>query len=249
MTDSTAAVPPPPAAPPPAPRGGIGLRTYLLAGCSIGGTLSASLASASEINLPFAIASAIFGAAIVLMTAAPAMAPAAPAVVASPAGGAAPATALRPGGAGAGAVSIGISAAVLSFIMNQVAQFSVGSAVFGIVGEIPADYALAATAVIALAVLLVRIPFDLLLGAYLLTRARNIYAALGVFLLAYLVCYLIEQVLSMTVGASGLYNTLTTVGIEALLPGLFFVFGVPFLSQAIGAFGSKLAAWLLRPRG
>jgi hypothetical protein len=247
MTDTTAAMPPPttPAAP---GKVAVPVRTYMLAGCSVGGTLCASLASASNVNLPFAIASAIFGGIIVLITAAPAMAPAgmaAAAAAAAPAGTIPAAT--RP--SGTGAVAIGISAAVLSFIMNQVAQFAVGSAVYGIVGEIPSDFVLAASAVMAVAVLIVRVPFDLLLGAYLLTRARNIFAALGVFLLTYLVCYLIEQLLSMTVGASGLYNTLATVGIEALLPGLFFVFGVPFLAQAIGAFGSKAAAWLMRPKG
>jgi hypothetical protein len=251
-----AASPPPPVAPvvimPPA----VPVRTYVLAGCSVGGTLCASLASAATVNLPFAIMSAVFGGVIVLVTAAPGMAMrplAAPAAIGA-------AAAALPGGTvepqarvvappeRMGGWSIGISAAVLSFIMNQVAQFAVGSAVYGIAGEIPAEYALAASAVMAMSVLMVRVPFDLLIGAYLVTRAKNLFAALGVFLLAYFVCYLVEQGLSMTVGASGLYNTIAEAGWGPVLPGVLLVFGVPLAAQAVGAFGARLASWLTRAR-
>ena len=213
----------------------------LLAGCSIGGTLCASLSSTSSINVPFAIASAVFGAVLVVVTAAPAVAPP---VNAGTAAQAADTTNLRQGGNGI--IAIGIAAAVLSFIMNQVAQFFIGGAVFSLVGELNPEQMLIVTSIVGLSVLGVRVPFDLLLGAYLVARARNVFLALGVFLLTYVFCYLIEQTLSMLVGMSGLYNTVTQLGMEAVLPGLAAVFGVPLLAVAVGALGAKLAAYFMR---
>lgn len=245
---------PAPSAPPAVQHSGVPVRTYVLAGCSIGGTLCASLASAATVNLPFAIMSAVFGGMIVLVTAAPlgaGMRPAAVAAPGQPAGSVSvgpDATADRAAPDRMGPWSIGISAAVLSFIMNQVAQFAVGSAAYGIAGTIPPEYELAASSLIALSVLIVRVPFDLLIGAYFVSRARNLFAALGIFVLAYLVCYLVEQGLSMTVGASGLYNTIAAAGWGPVLPGILLVFGVPLAAQAIGAFGARLAGWLTRPR-
>jgi len=232
---------PAPSAPVAVQHSGVPVRTYVLAGCSIGGTLCASLASAATVNLPFAIMSAIFGGMI-------------PAAVAAPGQPAGSVSAGQDASAGRmapdrmGPWSIGISAAVLSFIMNQVAQFAVGSAAYGIAGTIPAEYELAASSLIAFSVLIVRVPFDLLIGAYFVSRARNLFAALGIFVLAYLVCYLVEQGLSMTVGASGLYNTIAAAGWGPGLPGILLVFGVPLAAQAIGAFGARLAGWLTRPR-
>ena len=232
---------PAPSAPVAVQHSGVPVRTYVLAGCSIGGTLCASLASAATVNLPFAIMSAIFGG----------MRPAAVAAPGQPAGSVSAgqdASAGRMAPDRMGPWSIGISAAVLSFIMNQVAQFAVGSAAYGIAGTIPAEYELAASSLIAFSVLIVRVPFDLLIGAYFVSRARNLFAALGIFVLAYLVCYLVEQGLSMTVGASGLYNTIAAAGWGPGLPGILLVFGVPLAAQAIGAFGARLAGWLTRPR-
>jgi hypothetical protein len=251
MTDAAATAPQTPSTPPATPKAIFPTRVLILAGCSVGGTLTASLASASQVNWPFAIVSAIFGGVLVVMTAAPAIvAPAAAAAstggAAANAGAGAPATAP----AGFGIVGIGIAAAVLSFIMNQVAQIFVGFAVFSVVPPdiTPTDF-LYVTGLIGIAVTGVRVPFDLLIGAYLLGRARNILLALGVFIATYIVCYLLEQVISMFFGLSGLFNTLQS-GMPPLtvLTGLGIVLGITLAAQAIGAYGARIAAFVMRPR-
>lgn len=252
MSDATLA-PVPPAAPAPQSQRGLGMRTYVLAGCSIGGTLCASLAANAEVNLIFVIASAVFGAVIVLLTAAPAApgpAAASPQVAASPAGSSAPAAATvtpatQPGLGGA--VGIGILAGVLSFIVNQIAQVAFGLVVFNLVtGELTADQMIYVTTFIGIGVMIVKTPFDVFIGAFHLSRARNLLAALGIFALTYLFCYFIEQMISAAMGASGLFTTITTFGLEGLMWGMFYVIGVPTIAQAVGAFGVRLAALLPR---
>lgn len=248
-----AAAPLPPTTPAAPARPRLGARSYLLAGCSVAGALSASLASSSNINYVFAIASAVFGGLIVLLTASPSIsmpAPAAPAPTpapsaASPAAVAAPSPALRPG-----SVGIGIVAGILSFIMNQIAQVAVGFSVFGVAGDgLTANDMLIVSGLMGLSVVAVKAPFDLMVGAFHTARARNIFAALGVFVLTYLFCYFIEQTISATMGMSGLFNVASAYGAEALLWGLFYVIGVPLLAQATGAFGARLASLLTRRPG
>ena len=252
MTDATAA-PLPPALPAPQPQRALGLRTYLLAGCSIGGTLCASLAANSDVNLVFVIASAVFGAVFVLLTAAPAApAPApmmqAPASMAasgstaavSPVPAAPVAPAANPGLGGS--IGIGVVAAVLSFIMNQIAQVAFGFVAFNLVAdELTADQLVYITTFIGIGVVMVKTPFDVFIGAFHLSRARNILVGLGLFALTYFLCYVIEQMISAAVGASGLFTTVSTYGLEGLMWGMFYVIGLPTIAQAVGAFGVRLA--------
>lgn len=253
MTDVAAAavIPQPsPAGAAPQTRRGPGARTYLLAGCSVGGTLCASLASASGVNLAFAVASAVFGGLIVVLTAAPgigaAAAPPAPGAVAVPAASDGATVSLPARPPGSGALAIGISAAVLSFIMNQIAQVAFGFGLFSLVGELTAEEMFGVSAIIGLSVLMVKVPFDLLLGAYLVARARSIFAALGAFVAAYFVVYMVEQAISATMGMSGLVNTAANAGLEAVLWGFAWILGLPLLTLALGACGARLAALLLR---
>lgn len=229
-------------------RGGVPLRVLLLGGCSIGGTLCASLSAASDINLPFAIASAVFGAILVVITAAPATAaPAAapPAAVNTDT----PALAVTTRQQGSGTIGIGIAAAVLSFIVNQLVQFAVGFTAYGITGpDLTPEQMFALVNLIGLSVIMIRVPFDLLVGAYLVSRARNVFGALGMFALTYLGCYLVEQSISAAFGMSGLFMTATQGGLEALLYGFGWVLGLPILSMAVGAFGARGAALLMRSR-
>lgn len=253
-----AAAPMPPAAPAPQAKRGFGTRSYLLAGCSIGGTLCASLSSSSDINYIFAIASAVFGGLIVLLTAAPAAAPA-PAPQASPtvaprAAAAAPATAAPPPVAvgnppASGSIGIGIVAAILSFIMNQIAQVAIGFSIFNIVGGLTAEDMLIVSGLMGMSVVAVKAPFDLFVGAFYLSRARSIFIALGVFVVTYLFCYFIEQTISATMGMSGLFNVATAYGAEALIWGMFYVIGLPLIALGIGAFGVRLSTYLTRRAG
>lgn len=254
MSD-TAAAPVPPTTPsaPAGPR--FGARSYLLAGCSVAGALCASLAANTEINYVFAIASAVFGGLMVLLTAAPSVAMPAPvataptvSAVTGTATAEAPAAPSRP--LRAGSVGIGIVAGILSFIMNQIAQVAIGFSVFGIAGDgLSPNDMLIVSGMMGLSVLAVKAPFDLFVGAFHTSRARNIFAALGVFVLTYLFCYFIEQTISATMGMSGLFNVASAYGAEALLWGLFYVIGVPLLAQAVGAFGARLASLLTRRPG
>jgi hypothetical protein len=248
MTDAAAATAvPPPAAPATPAKSGIATRTYLLAGCSIGGTLCASLASSSSINLPFAILSAVFGGMIVLLTAAPGIVASAPGAAVPGPIGTAQALA-KP--SGTGAISIGIAAAVLSFIMNQIAQFAVGYTAYGIAGtELTPDQMFMLANIVGSSVIIIRVPFDLLIGAYLVSRARNVFGALGMFAVAYLVCYLIEQAVSAAFGMSGLYMTAMQGGVEAVLWGFGWVLGLPLICQTIGALGAKATAFFMRRKG
>jgi hypothetical protein len=249
MSD-TAAPPLPPAAPAQQARRGFSVRTYVLAGCSVGGALCATLAANTEINYVFAIASAAFGGGIVLLTAAPAAVPAPVVVAAAPTtiqpAATTPTVAAASSG-GMNSIGIGITAGILSFIMNQIAQVAVGMGVFNIVGtEMTADQLLFVTSMIGLMVVAVKTPFDLLVGAFHLSRARNVIVALGLFVVTYLLCYFIEQAISATMGASGLFNVASVYGGEALLWGLVYVIVVPTVAQGVGAFGARLAGWLTR---
>jgi hypothetical protein len=253
----TASTPPPhPQVPHPTPaaaaaKTGIPARTYLLAGCSIGGTLCATLAANSGVNLPFAIASAVFGGIIVLVTAAPgvaaAAAAAAPAAVMPMDGSMAqvPAAArLKP--SGTGAVGIGMSAAVLSFIMSQIAQFAVGYTLYGVNGELTNDQVFSVSDILGTSITIIRVPFEILIGAYLVSRARNIFAALATFAVAYFVIYLIEQTVSAAFGMSGLWRTWQSGGFEAVAWGFGWVLGIPLVAQGIGAVGAVITNWLSR---
>ncbi len=257
--NEAAAAPIPPAAPAQPAKRGLGMRTYVLAGCSVGGALCATLAANTDINYVFAIASAVFGGLVVLLTATPpaAPAPALPSVAAPAATAASPSAspvaalageAVPP--AGTSSVVIGITAGILSFIMNQIAQVAVGYGTFSIVGaELTADEMIYVTGIIGLVVVAVKTPFDLLVGAFHLSRARNVFAALGLFVVTYLFCYFIEQTISATMGASGLFNVISAYGAEALLWGLFYVIVVPTAAQAIGALGVRLSAFVMRRAG
>ena len=251
MSEAAAATPPPPAPVVPA-RSGPPVRTYVLAGCSIGGTLCASMASAATVNIPFAILSAVFGGIIVLVTAAPgvvaAAATAAPAAVASTMmdGAAAPPAAARE----PSPVTIGISAAVLIFIVNQIFQFAVGYTGYGVAGtELTLEQQVLLSEIMGFSIIVIRVPFDLLIGAYLVSHARSIIGALGVFVLAYLGCYLVEQSISAAFGASGLYMTAQQHGVTGVMLGFIWVLGMPLLCLALGAYGAKLAAWFTRRKG
>lgn len=251
-----ATAPMPPAAPAPQAKRGLGTRSYLLAGCSIGGTLCASLASNSDINFVFAIASAVFGGLIVLLTATPPAPAVAPQATAAPAGATAPApaaTAATPAAVApapaSGSIGIGIVAGILSFIMNQIAQVAIGFSIFNIVGNLTAEEMLIVSGLMGISVVAVKVPFDLFVGAFYLSRARSILIALGVFVLTYLFCYFIEQTISATMGMSGLFNVASAYGAEALVWGLFYVIGLPLLAQGFGAFGVRLSAHLMRRAG
>lgn len=250
MSDAaTASVPP--TAPAPRARRVFGPRAMMLSGCSIGGTLCASLASNADLNYVFAVASAVFGGLMVMLTAAPAAAT--PAAAAAPA----PATptsvetpAMAPAVAaevpGSGPVGIGIVAGILSFIMNQIAQVAIGFSIFNIVGNLTAEDMLIVTGLMGISVVAVKVPFDLFVGAFYLSRARNTLIALGVFAVTYLFCYFIEQTISATMGMSGLFNVASAYGPAVLLSGMFYVIGLPLIAQAVGAFGVKLATYLTR---
>lgn len=250
---TTASVPP--TAPAPRARRVVGPRAMMLAGCSIGGTLCASLASNADLNYLFAVASAVFGGLMVMLTAAPAAAT--PAAAAAPAPAAVPAPAasvqtpaMAPAVAaevpGSGPVVIGIVAGILSFIMNQIAQVAIGFSIFNIVGNLTAEEMLIVTGLMGISVVAVKAPFDLFVGAFYLSRARNILVALGVFAVTYLFCYFIEQTISATMGMSGLFNVASAYGPAVLLSGMFYVIGLPLIAQAVGAFGVKLATYLTR---
>jgi hypothetical protein len=239
-----------------AARSGPGMRTYLLAGCSVGGTLCASLASSSGINILLAIMSAAFGGMIVLLTAAPGIAAAMPAAaappIAAPSAGDVPAAlpATRAAPAGFGSVGIGISAGVLSFIMNQISQFGIGASIAMMLGgELTGEQFMIAAAYIGIAVLIVKVPFDLLVGAYLVSRARRVWGALGVMLLTYLFCYMLEQSFSAAIGASGLYGVAQAQGINGVLQGFAWIFGPLLAAQAIGAYGARIAAFFVNRGG
>lgn len=247
---TTASVPP--TAPAPRARRVVGPRAMMLAGCSIGGTLCASLASNADLNYLFAVASAVFGGLMVMLTAAPAAAtPAAAAAPAEPAPAASVQTpAMAPAVAaevpGSGPIVIGIVAGILSFIMNQIAQVAIGFSIFNIVGNLTAEDMLIVTGLMGISVVAVKAPFDLFVGAFYLSRARNILIALGVFAVTYLFCYFIEQTISATMGMSGLFNVASAYGPAVLLSGMFYVIGLPLIAQAVGAFGVKLATYLTR---
>ena len=133
--------------------------------------------------------------------------------------------------------------------MNQIAQVAVGLGVFDIVGGgLSAEQLLYVSGVIGLIVTAVKAPFDLLVGAFHLSRARSVFAALGLFVVTYLFCYFIEQTISATVGASGLFNVTSVYGLEALLWGMGYVIVIPTLALAIGAIGAKIAGLLGRRR-
>lgn len=253
MADA-AAVPVPPAAPAPRSRTGFGPRAYMLAACSMGGTLCASLAANSNVNLVFVIGSAFFGALIVLLTAAPASgqvsaamsAENVPLPVSSEVRSTTITTHQRTPGLGS-SIAIGIVAAVLSFIMNQIAQVAFGFVAFNLVpAELSGEQLAYVTTFIGIGVMIVKTPFDVFIGAFHLSRARNVLVALGLFVLTYFVCYAIEQMVSMTMGASGLLTTVSTFGLEGLLWGMFYVIGLPTIAQALGAYGVGLAALLPR---
>ena len=230
-----------------APGRGPGTRAYLLAGCSVGATLCASLTSTSGVNLPFAILSALLGGVVVLLTAAPAAAPPQAVVAASSASGViTPTPVVYP--TRRDSISTGVTAAVLAYVILQIQLFVFGGALGTLLAGVDGMPSVSAlNDASAEYLVLIAIPVNLLLGAYLLAGSRSLLLALTVFALTYFACFLLEQAITIITGFSPLFEGMASGAPELAAAALVTYLLPPFFAQAIAAIGSRLAGRLLRP--
>jgi hypothetical protein len=96
-------------------------------------------------------------------------------------------------------------------------------------------------------VLLGRLVVDLLLGAYLLSTARNLFVALAVFVATTFGCFLIEQVITAAVQGSQFFAGLGSGNVAGAAGMLLWAIVPATIAQAIGAFGASFAGRFFKP--
>lgn len=213
------------------------LRLFLVVGCSIAGTLCAFLASGTDINFVFATLSAVLSGVVVLLTTPDFSA------LGRLSAGSAPSAATGVADGRGSTLQLGIAAGALSFILAYLTKVVFTVILDNFAGDgIDRMYFFEQ---VDLALFIVRMPVDLLIGATIVGRARSRLGALAI-------AAIVLTPFTFLSGQFGgyleflWYNHGWWIGtIASYLTGHV---GASLLAMAIGAYGTDFVTRFIRRR-